>query len=592
MWLWAGFHGATDDGGLLAFVAEYGYNHGGNAKSRTEAAMFFRQKRSGQYVYLQIVENRWENGRSRQRVVATVGRLDRLQQSGQLDGLLQSGAKFAEAVMVLAAHRRGDVPAIRHQRVGPALIFGRLWDELQIPQVVQRLLAGRRFTLPLERILFLTVLHRLFVSGSDRSCVLNWKERYAIPGTETVELHQVYRTMAWLGDRLPEDQQAHATPFAPRSTKDAFEEALFARRRDLFSHLELVFFDTTSIYFEGEGGTELGQYGHSKDHRPDCKQMVVAAILDGQGRPICCELWPGNVTDVKTLIPVVDRLRQRFHIRSISIVADRGMISRETIAELQSEDRQVHFILGARLRSVKEIYEQVLSRGGRYREVRGERRKSTDPSPLKVKEVRVENRRYVVCLNEEQARKDRADREAIVASLREQLRHGDKSLVGNKGYRKYLSSKGPRFTIDEAKVKWEERFDGKWVLQTDLEELTAEETALQYKQLWMVEEMFRAAKTLLETRPIFQKCDETIRGHVFCSFLALVLRKELLNRLEAQGEKLEWAEVLRDLEALEYTEVEHQGKRFLLRSDLGATTAAVFRAAGVAVPPSIQQIKE
>jgi transposase len=396
--------------------------------------------------------------------------------------------------------------------------------------------------------------------------------------------------MAWLGDRLPEDQQAHATPFAPRCTKDAFEEALFERWRDLFSHLELVFFDTTSIYFEGRGGEELGQYGNSKDHRPDCKQMIVAVVLDGQGRPICCELWPGNVTDVKTLIPVVDRLRQRFRIRSISIVADRGMISRETIAQLQSEDRGVHFILGARLRSVKEIREEVLSRGGRYREVRGERQKSTDPSPLKVKEVRVEDRRYVVCLNEEQARKDRADREAIVASLQEQLKHGDKSLVGNKGYRKYLSSEGPHFTIDEAKVKWQERFDGKWVLQTDLEELTAEETALQYKQLWMVEETFRAAKTLLETRPIFHKCDETIRGHVFCSFLALVLRKGLLDRLEAQGETLEWAEVLRDLEALEYTEVESQGKRFLLRSDLGDTTAAVFRAAGVAVPPSIQKV--
>jgi transposase len=554
--------------------------------------MFFRQKRSGEHVYLQIVENRWEKGRSRQRVVATVGRLDQLKQSGQLDGLLQSGAKFAEAVMVLSAHRRGEVPAIRQQRIGPALIFGRLWDSLEIPQVIQRLLASRRFEIPVERILFLTVLHRLFVSGSDRSCVLNWKERYAIPGIEAVELHQVYRAMAWLGDRLPEDEQAHATPFAPRCTKDAFEEALFARRRDLFTHLELVFFDTTSIYFEGAGGAELGQYGHSKDHRPDCKQIVVAVVLDGRGRPICCELWPGNVTDVKTLIPVVDRLRQRFHIRSITIVADRGMISRQTIAQLQSEDRQVHFILGARLRSVKEIYKEVLSRPGRYREVRGEREKSTDPSPLKVKEVHVEDRRYVVCLNEEQARKDRADREAIVASLREQLNRGDKSLVGNKGYRKYLSSQGPHFTIDEAKVKWEERFDGKWVLRTDLEELTAEETALQYKQLWMVEEMFRAAKTLLETRPIFHKCDETIRGHVFCSFLALVLRKELLDRLETQGEKLEWAEVLRDLEAIASTEVESQGKRFLLRSDLGGTTAAVFRAVGVAVPPSIQKVQE
>ena len=551
--------------------------------------MFFRQKRSGTHVYLQIVENRWEKGRSKQRVIATVGRLDELQQSGQLDGLLQSGAKFAEAVMVLSAHRRGDVSAIRNSRIGPALIFGRLWDELQIPQVIQRLLAGRRFGIPLERILFLTVLHRLFVSGSDRSCVLNWKERYAIPGIEAVDLHHVYRAMAWLGERLPDEQQAGATPFTARCTKDAFEEALFERRRDLFSHLDLVFFDTTSIYFEGEGGAELGQYGHSKDHRPDCKQMVVGAILDGEGRPLCCELWPGNVTDVKTLIPVVDRLQQRFRIRSICIVADRGMISQETIAQLQSADRQVHFILGARLRNVKEIYEEVLSRGGRYREVRGPREKSSDPSPLKVKEVRVEDRRYVVCLNEEQARKDRADREAIVESLREQLKHGDKSLVGNKGYRKYLHGAGPKFTIDEEKVKWEERFDGKWVLQTDLEELTAEETALQYKQLWTVEEMFRAAKTLLETRPIFHKCDETIRGHVFCSFLALLLRKELLDRLEAQGEKLEWAELLRDLEALQYTEVESQGKRFLLRSDLADTTAAVFRAVGVAIPPSVQK---
>lgn len=554
--------------------------------------MFFRQKRSGEHVYLQIVENRWEKGRSRQRVISTVGRLDQLQQSGQLDGLLQSGAKFAEAVMVLSAHRRGDAPAIRNSRIGPALIFGRLWDELKIPQVIERLLAGRRFELPLERILFLTVLHRLFASGSDRSCVLNWRDRYAIPGIGAVDLHHIYRAMAWLGERLPDEQQAGATPFTARCTKDAFEEALFEHRRDLFSHLDLMFFDTTSIYFEGEGGVELGQYGHSKDHRPDRKQMVVGAILDSEGRPLCCELWPGNVTDVKTLIPVVDRLRQRFHIRSICIVADRGMISQETIAKLQAEDRQVHFILGARLRNVKEIYEDVLSRGGRYREVHGPREKSTDPSPLKVKEVCVEERRYVVCLNEEQVRKDRADREAIIESLRKQLKQGDKALVGNKGYRKYLLGKGPKFTIDEEKVKWEERFDGKWVLQTDLEEMTAEETALQYKQLWMVEDMFRTAKTLLETRPIFHKCDETIRGHVFCSYLALLLRKELQDRLEAAGEKLEWAELLRDLEALQYTEVESQGKRFLLRSDLAETTAAVFRAVGVAIPPSVQKIEE
>jgi hypothetical protein len=552
--------------------------------------MFFRQKRSGSRVYLQLVENQWVEGRSRQRVIATVGRLEELQQSGQLEGLLQSGAKFAEAALVLTAHREGRVPSIRHRRIGPALIFGRLWEELQFPQVLQRLLAGRRFDLPLERILFLTVLHRLFDPGSDRSCVLVWKKDYEIPGTEEVALHQVYRAMAWLGEPLPEDQQAGATSFSPRCTKDVFEEDLFARRRDLFSQLDLVFFDTTSIYFEGEGGDELGEFGHTKDHRPDRKQMVVGVVLDGEGRPLCCELWPGNVTDVKTLIPIVDRLRQRFQIRSICIVADRGMISQDTIQQLQADERKVHFILGARLRNVKEIYENVLSRAGRYREVRGPREKSTDPSPLKVKEVWVDERRYVVCLNEEQARKDRADREAIVAALREQLQRGDKSLVGNKGYRKFLSAEGPKFTINEAKVKAEERFDGKWVLRTDREDLTAEEVALQYKQLWTVEEMFRTVKTLLETRPVFHKCDETIRGHVFCSFLALVLRKELQDRLEAQGDKLEWAMLLRDLASLQYTDVNSEGKRFLLRSDLEETSTAVFRAVGVAIPPSIQRV--
>jgi len=288
----------------------------------------------------------------------------------------------------------------------------------------------------------------------------------------------------------------------------------------------------------------------------------------------------------------VDRLRKRFRIRSICIVADRGMISKATIAELQAKERDVRFILGARMRKVKEVRQAVLSRAGRYQEVHGSKQKSSDPSPLKVKEVRIDDRRYVVCLNEDEARKDKEDREAIVAGLKKQLKQGAKSLVGNKGYRKYLRSCGQRFEIDEAKVKSESRFDGKWVLQTDMQELSAAEVALKYKQLWMVEEMFRTAKTLLESRPIFHKCDDTIRGHVFCSFLALVLRKELQDRLEASGHHFEWAEILADLEALQYTRVEYQGKRFLLRSEAEGTCGRAFRAVGVALPPTVQQIME
>jgi hypothetical protein len=496
--------------------------------------MFFRTKTSGTRTYLQIVENHWQDGRSHQRVLVTLGRLDQLQQSGQLDGLLTSGARLAQAVLVLSAHAKGQLATISTRHIGPAFVFERLWRETGCQRVVEQLLEGRRFEFPVERAIFLTVLHRLVDPGSDRAAD-QWKADHPITGYETLQLHHLYRTMAWLGEELPPDQQADKTPFAPRCTKDRIEEDLFAQRRDLFTGLQMVFFDTTSIYFEGDGGDELGQRGFSKDHRPDLYQMVVGAVLDGQGRPICCELWPGNTTDVTTLVPIVDRLRSRFGVQRVCIVADRGMISAETIAELEKEHRKWQYILGARMRVQTEVRDDVLSRAGRYRVVHPPRVKQDDPSPLKVKEVKVDDRRYIVCLNEDEARKDAADREAIVAKLRDQLHSGDKSLVGNKGFRRYLSSGGPdHFEVDEGKIAEDARYDGKWVLRTN-SDLDAAEVALQYKRLWMVEHWFRSCKSLLQTRPIFHKRDETIRGHVFCSFLALVLRQELQSRLAARG---------------------------------------------------------
>jgi hypothetical protein len=264
------------------------------------------------------------------------------------------------------------------------------------------------------------------------------------------------------------------------------------------------------------------------------------------------------------------------------------MISKATIAEL--EKRKWLYILGARMRRVKEVREEVLSRAGRYEVVHAKGKTSKDPSPLKVKEVNVGDRRYMVCLNEDEARKDAADREAILEGLREQLKRGAKSLVGNRGYRRYLRSEGEVFGIDEAKVEQEARYDGKWVLRTNTEMKTSQ-VALKYKQLWMVEEIFRTSKSILETRPIYHKCDETIRGHVFCSFLALVLRKEIQDRLEAKGYKLEWADVLQDLDRLKEIEVIQGEKRFLLRTQARGVCGKVFQAVGVALPPTVRPIE-
>jgi hypothetical protein len=546
--------------------------------------MFVRTKKTRGYTYLQIVESRRDGQQVRQRVLATLGRLDALQSSGQLDDLARSLLKFSSNLAVIDAHRQGNAPAVSTRSIGPALVFERLWRELGIDAVIKEQLRGTRYQFSVERAVFLTVLHRLFESGSDRAAE-SWKEDYKISGVKALSLHHLYRAMGWLGEPLV---QLGADPRSLRCRKDLIEEGLFTRNRDLFSDLDVVFFDTTSLYFEGEGGESLGQYGHSKDNRPDLKQMIVGLILDAAGRPICCQMWPGNITDVTTLLPVVEQLKERFSIGAVCVVADRGMISAATIKELEAGRLPISYILGVRMHRVKEVRQQVLESQENFLQITGAKKAAKDPSPLAVREQWVEGRRYIVCYNEDQARKDAADREAIVESLREKLKGGDKALVGNKGYRRYLKSGGSEhFTVDEQKIKEEQRFDGKWVLQTNTD-LSAEQVALKYKQLWMVEAAFRSVKSVLETRPIYHKVDDTIRGHVFCSFLALLMLKELQARLDQRGTSLEWADIKRDLRALQEVEVQSDGHTWYLRTDLRGSCHQVLQAAGVAVPPAVR----
>ena len=419
--------------------------------------MFVRVKKVGPYQYLQIAQNRREGKRVKQSIIATLGRLDKLTASGAIDQLLRSAARFAERLMVLAEHSADahDSPHATVVSTGPALIFERLWRETACQAVVRKLLATRHHHFDVERAVFMTVLHRLMVSGSDRSA-LQWRRDQAIDGAEALELQHLYRAMGWLGEALAEHEPAVPSP---RRTKDLIEEELFARRRNLFSALDLVFFDTTSLFFTGNGGDTLGQYGKSKDRRNDCKQMVLGMVIDGDGIPVCSEMWPGNTTDVTTLDRVAERLQRRFGVRRVCLVADAGMISKKQIAAVEA--RGWLYILGARLRRTKEVRDVVLSDPGPFETVEVERQRP-DPMTLQVKEVTVHDtpgkgaakaprkpRRYVVYRNPDQARKDAATREQILAALESKLRNdGPKSVVANKGYKRYLKAEKGAFAID------------------------------------------------------------------------------------------------------------------------------------------------
>ena len=494
-------------------------------------AMYFRKKTSGGRAYLQIVESRREGAAVRQQVIATLGRIEDLRESGQLERLLRSGARFADKAIVVDALDRGEAAASAARRIGPALAFERLWEETGCREVVERLASARKHDFSLERAVFLTVLHRLFSGGSDRAAD-RWREDYRIEGAEGLELHHLYRAMAWLGEELAEDQQDGATPFAPRCLKDVMEEELFARRRDLFSTLDLVFMDTTSLYFEGAGGQTLGRRGFSKDHRPDLNQMILAVLLDGDGRPVCTEMWPGNTADVEQPDPGGRPLQRPFD--------QPGLRRRRSRHDQRRDDRRTGGARAAlhsgRARAHRQARARTRARRSRaLRPVRSD--EAEEEIDYEAKAVTLAGRRYIVCRNRDEMKKDAAARAAILAALERQLKKGDKSLVGNKGYRRFLANpQATAFAIDRAKAEEDAKFDGVFVLRTNAH-LSPLEAMLVYKQLWTVERAFRTSKSLFETRPIFHKLDETIRGHVSCSFLALVLKKELEDRIAAVGQR-------------------------------------------------------
>jgi transposase len=390
--------------------------------------------------------------------------------------------------------------------------------------------------------------------------------------------------MAWLGELLapvtPDDAQE-------RYQAEVIEEALYAHRRSLFGEAVVAFFDTTSLYFEGRGGATLGQRGHSKDYRPQLNQVVLGIVLDENDRPITSFLWPGNTTDVTTLLPVVERLRSRFGINRACVVADRGMISAATIAQLEAQG--IDYILGARERSSKEIRETVLNDDGIGVPLIIPRQKGT--TELAVKEVKIAGRRYIVCRNPEEARKDAETRTKLLSDLSRKLSRGDKALVGNSGYRRFLAAPdGAGFAIDPAKVEADAVFDGLFVLRTNLK-LSPLAVVMRYRQLLSVEQSFLASKTLMATRPVFHRTDAAIRGHIFCTFLALILRHELLTRLAKRKDPMpEWQHIIDDLADLSVVDVEQDSRRARLRTAPRASIDPVCRAVGLTLPPVFQEM--
>lgn len=530
--------------------------------------MFVRLKsylsKGNRYEYLQIVESFRDRGAVRQRVVSNLGRLDQLVASGQLEQIVAGLSRYSQAYRSLQAFLRGELEGCTARTWGPALLFGRLWEDQRLPEVIRHFAQGRGFQFEVERAVFALSLQRLCAPGSDLSGT-GWLETVEAPGLPALRLQHLYRTCAFLA-----------------GIREELERELFFRDRDLFSQeLDLVFLDTTSTYIYRNRETPYRRRGFSRDRRADQPQFVLCVAVDGKGWPVAWEIYPGNTADGAALERIVRALRERFRIRRTIVVADRGMMSQETIRLLQDHSAPFDYILGCRMRKQREVSEEVLARAGRYQVV---------TANLEVKEVSVEGRRYIVCRNPEEAQKDQAAREAILSHLEEILAHGPKGLIGNKGYRRFLKISKGSVRIDPLAVEEDARLDGKFVLATNTD-LPAAQVAQSYKSLWRVERTFREEKSTLEVRPIYHHRDDTSLGHIVASFLALRLEVDLQRRLEEKEMKAPWPQLMQQLAQVQAVHIGLAGRHLLLRTDLGTLASQAFQAVGLRPPPRMVEVE-
>jgi hypothetical protein len=478
-----------------------------------------RKNRDGSEVrYLQLAHNEWDAvaGQSVVRVIYSFGREDQLDRDA-IARLISSLSRALPAGDAMAASAGDGLSFVESRPMGAAFALDGLWRRLGIDKTLTKLLGGRKLDTRAERVLFALVANRA-IEPSSKLAATGWVgERAAIDGLDTLDADACYRAMDWLLEVEPE-----------------LAEAVYWSTADLLNlEVDLLFFDTTSTYFEVETADDPAEgetvgfrtWGHSKDHRPDLPQVIIGMAVTRTGIPIRVWCWPGNTNDSALIRQVKDDLKA-WRLGRVVWVADRGFTSAENRRYLQRAGG--NYIVGEKLRGATREADAAVARQGRYHRV---------AANLEVKEVVLDDGvmrdRFVICRNPDQAERDKTVRDNVLAQLDDVIAGSDRlsktaraelagALPG--GLRRFLRTTSTgMLRVDRAAVRAEERLDGKFLLRTSDPTLSAEDIALGYKQLLEVERGWRDMKSTLELRPVFHRLEHRIRAHVVLCWLALLL---------------------------------------------------------------------
>ena len=540
------------------------------------------RKQGPDAVYLQLVEGvrHPKTGKVHTRILHSFGRVDQLD-TERIRRLVNQLLRYLEE------GRRPDLPfgvEITHTwDFGGPYPLDALWRELKLDRFFTQALAERSFEQPVERALFTLVAQRALAPASKLAATRWAGGRAWIPGLEgggkDFEAQHFYRAMDFLFEAMPSLQQH-----------------LYFQVTDLLNaDVSVLFYDTTSVSFyleEADPADDpegLRRYGYSKKKRPDLPQIVVALALNREGLPVRHWVFPGDQADVTTVERVITDLRG-LRPRRFVFVGDRGLVSQENLDYLES--RRLPYLLGCKLRGDEVVAERVLALRGRYRPV---------AEGLGVKETTVSEGgrtvRYLLCRDEARAAHDARLRAGIVSALEAELassrsreRHTRKScrLLSRPRYARYLRElKDGGLRLDRAKIRREERLDGKWVLMTNELELPAEELVRGYRDLWLAERAFRTMKSVLEIEPVYHRTPERITAHVHLCVLAYLLTRVVENRAQES-----WELARERLERISLARIEGGQAAVLETKRLTPAEQEFLKKCGVAPPPRIVGLLE
>jgi hypothetical protein len=517
-----------------------------------------RENKSGTVRYLHLAHNEWDpaKGRAVPKILYTFGREDDLDRDA-VRRLVASLSRLLEPGEALAASAAPGLEFVSSVPFGGAYVLGQLWRRMRIDEVISRVgqprRGRRRDMTATERVLFALVANRA-LAPSSKLAAAEWASRDVhIDGLPAVTDDACYRAMDWL-----------------HSVKDELERQVFGEVANLLNlEVDLLFFDTTSTYFEleeadepvardsggrllpgdeAEGADKAGfrTYGKSKDSRDDLPQIIIGMAVTRDGIPVRCWCWPGNASDQVLIRQVKDDMRD-WTLAKIVWVADRGFASAGNRRYLRQGDH--HYIIGEKLRSGTPEVKAALSRQGRYNDIAGN---------MRVKEVRIgDTDRFIICHNPEAAERDKHVREQLVTQLEELIDGSDQlsdfkrgelrgKIAGKPGLNRYLrTTPAGKLRTDHAKIEAEENLDGKYLLRCSDPHLPAADIATGYKQLLEVERGWRDMKQVIDLRPVYHRLEERIRAHVILCWLAL-----LLIRITETTAGVTWPRARRDLDRL------------------------------------------